>query len=286
MKFQTKALDVLETTSHFLKSGAVESTPAWYTVVGANPPFKNQIKVPTFNYQKVAKEQESFLDTDKESKAKKSTKRFQYNANTGFYKTRITKGNSVETDVYKPIKLKFLQDELRNLFYYQHPWELADGKILVEGNSVVDYEKLDWSSIIQLNKKLDGESVVQRTLYILKDNKKQVKQNPSIEKISLEKAYNQARFEYYQIKMAREAEVQVAQEEATFSGAVFKPSSIEVGFEKESQVLSKWKEDALAETKRIEALRSGNSAGPEAGESEGALDDVFDDIPEAQEESK
>lgn len=241
MKFQTKPLSVLETTSHYLKSGAISKAPAWYNVVGANPPFKNHIKRPTHLQKSLVAQQEAILDTPEEAEAKKNSSKFTFNSKTGMYRTRINKLKS--PDFYKPVKLKFLEDELRALFYDQHPWELADAKVLVEGTSVKSADSYDWSNIVQLGKVLDGESVVQRTLYLLKTSKK----NGS--KLLLEQAYNQARSEYYRVKMARETEVQVAKEEGIFSGAVYGKSHIEEGFENENKVLAKWREDGIRETK-------------------------------------
>lgn len=276
MKLQTKSLEVLERTSKFLKSGVIEQTPAWFNVVSANPPVKNLVRQPNFKYRKTLEEQQSILDTEIEKQNKKLKDAFTYNEDTHFYKTKIKRQ---ENDIYRPIKLKFLEDELRNLFYQQHPWELADPKLLIE-NTGNDAAKQDWSSIIQINKKLDGESVVQRTLYLLKENKDLLKKGAKAKKLSLADAYDIARYEYYQVKMQRELEAQIAKEEAQLYGATFKPSSIEYGFNKEQQVIDQWKADAIEATKKLEASKSSAASGSEQGEGseEGVVDEEFKDV--------
>lgn len=260
MKIQSKPLQVLERTSHFIKEGVIRSSPSWYNVVAANPPTKNLVRLPTFKYQNASQKQvNEVLETcglDKETSLNSTSDLMAYNKESQLYKTRVKKSSK---DVYQPIKLRFLEDELRNLFYLQHPWELADAKVLIENREITAAD-FDWSSIIQLGKKLDGESVVQRTLYILKDNKKQAKLNSEIPRLGLKDAYDQARFEYYQVKMARELEVQAAHEEAAFYGAVYKKGDIEKAFENEETVLAKWRVDGMNATKAFNASRSGNSS--------------------------
>ena len=73
----------------------------------------------------------------------------------------------------------------RRKFYKQHPWELARPKIVVEEDGA-DYVRWDWSKMEQIGKPLDGErytlygmgisdcSVVQRTLYLMREVKSSV----------------------------------------------------------------------------------------------------------------
>lgn len=221
MKLQTKPLSVLERTNHYLRSGAISETPAWFNVVAANPPVKNLVRQANF---KQRKSNNQTLSREKYSQGQ-------------FHKTRSEQHRA---SVYKPVKFQFLQDELRQLFYQQHPWELADAKVLIE-NSGNDSKSQDWSRIVQLNKKLDGESVVQRTLYLMR----------SEGVADIEQAYNQARYEYYLVKMKRELEVQVVKEESLSYGSSFKTNVVDFGFNKEAEVIEKWKVDAIEEGKKF-----------------------------------
>lgn len=158
--------------------------------------------------------------------------------------------------------MQYVEDQLRTLFFDQHPWELSRPKILVE-NSLE--ERFDWSHIQQLGKPLDGESVVQRTMYLLKTDK-----------MDMITAYNQARFEFYRFRIQQEVEEQVAQEEAEMFGSVFNQSMIDFGIEKEQKVIQQWKKKAEQETELVAARRANPSdswISAEAGATEENLDE-------------
>ncbi len=62
--------------------------------------------------------------------------------------------------MFKPQKIVYPEDELRNQFFRDHPWELARPRIVVE-NDGKDYRRVDWSKgIVQKGKKVDGERFV------------------------------------------------------------------------------------------------------------------------------
>ena len=48
------------------------------------------------------------------------------------------------------------EDQLRQQFFGDHPWELARPRIVLEDDGK-DYARFDWSKMLQKNKKLDGE---------------------------------------------------------------------------------------------------------------------------------
>ncbi|GME74809.1 unnamed protein product [Ambrosiozyma monospora] len=183
------ATEVLKRTSDYLKSGLLSSEPSWYKVLAFHPPkydFPKSIRPEVL--QEIKQQELTQLPNS-------TTK------NGDFFVTRI-KPSLFEGDLIRPQKLKFVEDELRDLFYKQHPWELADPKSLIENEHTIDLAKLDWSTMRQYTKILDGESVVQRTLYIAKTSDK-----------SLLEAYEQAKFEYYRLKILDEAERNVTREE-------------------------------------------------------------------------
>lgn len=230
---------VLERTSQYLDSGLVTKQPSWYKVLAYHPPMFNNVKTAKVQLLKKIKGEEdknysAVLNTEKTNK---------------FYKTRLTP-KQMNADLLKPEKLRFAEDDIRTLFYKQHPWELADPKVMNENERNLDIGKLDWSTMRQYTKKLDGESVVQRTLYLVR-----------IQNMSLYKAYEQSKYEYYRLKIEDETEINVAAEQSEMFGAVYNKSAIEYGFDKEMTILSKWKKDAIALTKVIEAKRANASAG-------------------------
>jgi small subunit ribosomal protein S23 len=58
--------------------------------------------------------------------------------------------------MFQPMPIVYPEDKLRSEFFGDHPWELARPRVVLE-NDGKDGEKWDWSRIVQLGKKLDGE---------------------------------------------------------------------------------------------------------------------------------
>lgn len=236
MKIQTNAVNVLERTSAYLRSGLLKNTPAWYDVVASIPPKTKFTREPRLvnpsNSKKLA-----YLGENADVANGK-----------GLFKTRAnTSDKRITTNkLYKAPKLEFVEDRLREVFYQQHPWELSRPKMLVENEGNEEY---DWSRIQQLGKPLDGESVVQRTLYLLKKKEKE----------SLTDAYDQARFEFYRLRMQQEVEQQVAQEESEMFGSIFGPSAIDFGVKQEQKVIDVWKQKAIDQTDLLAAKRANPS---------------------------
>ncbi|ODV95978.1 hypothetical protein PACTADRAFT_49403 [Pachysolen tannophilus NRRL Y-2460] len=244
MKIQTNALNVLERTSHYLKSGLLKKQPLWYKVVAAYPPQKDLTR-------KVKRVNEVLKNASELEPSKKA-----------LYKTRI-QPNRLKNKLYQSQKLKFLEDDLRKLFYEQHPWELADPKNLIENEKIM-HKTLNWKTIRQLYVPLSGESVVQRTLYILEN-----------ENLSLLNAYDKARFEYYRVKIEQESEENISKEESAMYGAVFDKSLVEFGFNKEQEIIEKWKQDAEAATQLLEARFSSRTTAAEEESGPQDKEDVF-----------
>lgn len=246
MKIQSNAAGVLERTSHYLKSGVIRNKPAWYNVVSAVPPATDLTKKPIN------------LQTNQAADPVKEL----FTSRHGVYKTRVSRTERQQNNnsVSRIPKLEFLEDQLRDVFYHQHPWELARPKILVE-NSGDEHAKCDWSHMLQLHKPLDGESVVQRTLYVLQESK----QNG--EETTLFQAYDQARFEFYQLRMAQELESAVAKEELSMFGAVYSSTNMDWGLQKEQEFIDVWVKVGEERTKVREASRSKTSSSVGSDES-------------------
>ncbi|CAI4064558.1 mitochondrial 37S ribosomal protein mS23 SKDI_09G0770 [Saccharomyces kudriavzevii IFO 1802] len=240
MKIQTNAVNVLQRTSAYLKSGLLKETPAWYNVVASIPPSTKFTREPRFNNPS---------NGDTIGELDDVTQRQHANKN-GLYKTRPNTNDkrvSVKK-LYKPPKLTYVEDRLRALFYKQHPWELSRPKILVE-NEIGD-EDYDWGRMLQLGKPLDGESVVQRTMHLLKTKQYE----------DMVEAYDSARYEFYALRMQEETQQQVALEEAEMFGSIFGVSAIEHGIQKEQEVLDVWEKKVIEETELM-AAKSSNPAG-------------------------
>lgn len=254
MKIQTNAVNVLERTSAYLRSGLLKNTPAWYEVVASLPPTTKFTREPNLVNPSNTKKLAHLEEINEKINSK------------GFYKTRASTVDKkpVANKLYKAPQLQFVEDQLREVFYKQHPWELSRAKMLVENEAGESY---DWSHLLQLGKPLDGESVVQRTLYLLKTNGKE----------SFINAYDQARFEFYRLRVQEESEQQVAQEEAEMFGSIFGPSAVDFGVEQEQKFIDIWKKKALEETDLLAARRANPSEAWAAGEEAGGKGDSVEE---------
>ncbi|SCV00883.1 LAME_0G12618g1_1 [Lachancea meyersii CBS 8951] len=234
MKVQQNAVNVLERTSSYLKAGLLTKTPAWYDVVARVPPSKRFVREPRL-----------INPANDEPTSKLPDFGEIYNSQNGTYKTRASRADkkSLTNNLYKAPKLKYAEDKLRELFYEQHPWERSRPKMLVEDAGTRTYE---WHNLQQLGKPLDGESVVQRTMHLLKTK----------EQTELLAAYDQARFEFYRLRIQEEIQTQVAQEEAEMFGTVFGPSAIEFGLQKEQKIIEIWKQKAIDQSELVSARNS------------------------------
>ena len=126
---------------------------------------------------------------------------------------------------------------------------------------------------------LRDSSVVQRQLWL----------RHNVLGISPAQAYDQARKEFYELRLQEEVDRRVAKEEATSTGASFGPSALDIGMDLEDKEYENWKlwaqneVDALAQKRT--AMYSGNAADEAAavdadeGEYNAALEEVSDQIP-------
>ncbi|VVT58632.1 mitochondrial 37S ribosomal protein mS23 [Magnusiomyces paraingens] len=239
MKIQDKATSVLQRTAHLLRAqksssrqaAAEVSEPIWFRVIAQNPPTQN------FAYKA------HNLEKYQEKSAAENSPSLEAHPQTGFYKTRnYIKRSTNPRHLFTPHSIDYFEDKIRALFYEQHPWELARPKLVVETDGK-DSLRTDWSKLDQISKRLDGESVVQRTLYLLENDPKYKETDSWLP------AYDKARLEYYRLRIRQDTRTQVAMEEATMFGAVFGKSELQKGFEKEEQYIEKWNKEAVEETK-------------------------------------
>ncbi|KAF2101085.1 37S ribosomal protein Rsm25, partial [Rhizodiscina lignyota] len=146
---------------------------------------------------------------------------------------------------YKPKRIAYPEDKLRSEFFGDHPWELARPKVILEGTGN-DGKRWNWGwGIDQPGKVLDGESVVQRQLYLMRHHN-----------MTKAAAYDVARREFYDKRHEQEIERRVAKEEALHYGAYFGKSTLEIGEELEDAVWEKWKERAMEHLAQVEVQRA------------------------------
>ncbi|KAK9468186.1 mitochondrial ribosomal protein S25 [Lipomyces arxii] len=204
MKPQKEVVTILKRTSKLLASGTMHGEPAWFKALLATPPSTDFTQI---------------LST-------------RPAVNGAGKKLSVA-------ERFKPQELVYPEDEIRKLFYEQHPWELSRPRILIERDAL-DFRRQDWSKLQQLYQQVDGESVVQRTMWIA--------ENEGLDKME---AYNKARKEFYKIRSKEAIENQTLVEEAKMVGGAFAKSHIEKGIELEKKALNRWKRAAaLASMKR------------------------------------
>ncbi len=139
-------------------------------------------------------------------------------------------------------------------------------------------------STTESNRLLNISSVIQRQMRLMHDE-------PSI---SPAQAYDQARKEFYELRLQEDVERRVAKEEAEATGAYFGKSMLEIGMELEDKVFEEWKEWAAGEVLLMEQKQAAMYTGldnesmatsPDDLETAAAIEEVVDSIPAKGQES-
>ncbi|KAJ5474575.1 hypothetical protein N7475_004141 [Penicillium sp. IBT 31633x] len=251
-KINLTALRVRQTALAQFASGKTSKLPEWVGVVGEIPPAETLIRTRPPQHELVqqrmktlpgsSKPQVVFQVQQKRNKPKKASRLFQ------------------------PVALKYEEDQLRNQFFRDHPWELARPRVLLESTGK-DFEHYDWSHIQQPGKRLDGESVVQRQLWLLNN----------VPDMTRSTAYDIARREFYRLRLKEDIQRRVAAEEATAYGAEFGPSYMEIGMKMENEQYDKWVVWARQSAQVMDQRKAAITGAPELGEtgesSEGAAEE-------------
>ncbi|OAL47161.1 37S ribosomal protein S25, mitochondrial [Pyrenochaeta sp. DS3sAY3a] len=205
-RYDFRALRVRQTAKALFDSKRNHNLPQWYDVVGNIPPSETLAR-PVLRVPKIRH-------------ARKASK------------------------LFKPLPIAYPEDRLRSEFFGDHPWELARPRLVVEdsGNDAKGY---DWSNIVQPGKQLDGESVVQRQMWLMKHR--------SLSKAS---AYDVARREFYHHRHLSEVRSRIAKEEALHVGAYFGKGPLEIGMELEDKSWENWKRWAASQIEDEQAMRA------------------------------
>lgn len=109
-----------------------------------------------------------------------------------------------------------------------------------------------------------------------------------MEGITPAQAYDQARKEFYEMRLQEEVERRVAKEEAISTGAYFGPSILDIGMQLEDKEYENWKAWAQKEVEMLEQRNAAMYTGgvqteapvdADEGEYEAALEEVADQVP-------
>ncbi|POS84824.1 hypothetical protein EPUL_004302 [Erysiphe pulchra] len=209
-----QAARVHQVATQLLKSNTITQAPPWYEVIGRFPPGEFMTRNLPIQLQE---------QTKTHSRKRKPSK------------------------IFRPQKIEYEEDKLRHRFYSDHPWELARPRIVLETYGK-DWQNYDWSRIEQTDKPLDGESVVQRQIWLLEN----------VPEMTTVEAYDIARKEFYALRRSEEVERRIAKEEALSYGAQFGPGPIEWGMKLEDMMYKSWK---IWAQKKLEDIQLKQEAG-------------------------
>ncbi|KAI5299711.1 mitochondrial ribosomal small subunit component [Ascosphaera atra] len=240
-KFNLMALRVRQTAIAQLANGKTHKAPCWLDITSEVPPAQ----VLTRNQAVPHRPEYLRLRTDPITGEVHS-----------IIDAPVVRGNKKKR-AFKPRKIVYEEDELRRQFYKDHPWELARPRVVLE-NRGNDYKFQDWSKLQQPRKKLDGESVVQRQLWLLHN----------VPDITVRQAYDIARSEFYVARQEEQIERSVAHEEALATGAYFNPRMLDVGMQMEDAAFDHWKkwseQELLLQEARLASFAGASTAPEEA----------------------
>ncbi|KAL9002984.1 MAG: hypothetical protein Q9188_004118 [Gyalolechia gomerana] len=247
-RYDFRPLRVHRTASQLFASERIKNVPPWHEVIGTVPPAQTLVRSQPLQHQ----------EKPRRPKTRKPSKLFQ------------------------PQRIIYEEDTLRKEFYGDHPWELARPRVVLE-NDGRDAERKDWSLVSQPDRPVDGESVVQRQMFLLHGNP-ETGQMPD-PNMTPARAYDQARKEFYETRLQQDIERRVAKEEAMATGAYFGKTTLQIGMELEDKIFEEWKAWASREAVQMEqrqaAMYTGvdnetaalpDSSDPELEAAIGALD--------------
>ncbi|KAK2625107.1 hypothetical protein QTJ16_005476 [Diplocarpon rosae] len=226
---------VYQTASQLLETSSISQPPPWFQSIGSIPPTEILTRTQPVQHREV----------NRRSKIRKPSKMF------------------------KPQAIVYEEDKLRLQFFGDHPWELARPRVVLE-NDGKDSQRWDWSRIQQPGKQLNGESVVQRQLWLVRNEGK-----------SHIQAYDIARKEFYALRHEEEVERRVQREEALWTGAYFGKGVLEVGMELEDKSYEAWKAWALKEVNTMNTQRDAAYTGVEKDSEEGEIPTAEEEIEQA-----
>ena len=252
-RYDFRPLRVHQTATQLLQNERISNVPPWYDVIGAIPPSQPLIRTQPFPHER----------TNKQPRTKKASR------------------------LFKPQKITYEEDKLRRDFYGDHPWELARPRMIIEDDGKDSY-KTNWKDIRQPEKALSGEryvlfvltkeatesrSVIQRQMWLQRN----------IPNITKARAYDQARKEFYKLRLVEDTERRVAREEALHVGARFGPSAMEIGMQLENEEYERWKvwaeKQVELQQQRQAALYSGTDSRDSPAEELAAPEESLESIP-------
>ncbi|KAL5342572.1 mitochondrial ribosomal protein S25 [Aspergillus crustosus] len=226
-KYNLTALRVRDTAIASRAAGKPGQIPRWVDVVRDIPPAQVLVRERPQQHQLVRQRLKSIPGSQELQPV--------------FEAQENRKKSKKASRMFLPTEIKYEEDQLRTEFFQDHPWELARPRILLE-TSGKDFKRYNWKTLRQPGRRLDGESVVQRQLWLLNN----------VPDMTKSAAYDIARREFYRLRLQEDIERRVAAEEAEATGAIFGPSRRDIGMQLENQQWEIWKSWAMTEAQIVE----------------------------------
>ena len=120
-RYDLRPAQVLQAANKLIETQKVKQRPPWHQALTEIPPS-----------QVLVRPVQRFTDPRRSRKGKKPSKMFQ------------------------PLPLTYPEDELRSVFFNDHPWELARPRVVLE-DSGNDAKHWNWAKLEQPGKRVDGE---------------------------------------------------------------------------------------------------------------------------------
>ncbi|KAH8685534.1 mitochondrial ribosomal protein S25 [Tricladium varicosporioides] len=234
---------VYQTAAALLECGSIQQPPVWFKTIGSIPPSE----ILTRTQPPIHRDRNSRPISSKRRKPSK---------------------------MFKPLPIEYEEDQLRHEFYRDHPWELARPRIVLE-NDGKDGQKCNWAQIQQHGRQLNGESVVQRQLYLINEEGK-----------AKTEAYDIARKEFYALRHEEEVEQRVAREEALWTGAYFGMSRLDISMQLEDKTYEGWKKWATEKIQLFEQQKDAAYTSTPDTEEVAPTEDFLDEAPVPEEPPK
>lgn len=242
-------------------TGRTRMKPLWLEVVSDIPPAQ------VFTRRQPIQHPLTKLRTKTISPLSMSTTQLPPRPTTEVTAIKPARSKKRASRVFQPVAIRYEEDELRKRFYSDHPWELARPRVVLE-ISGDNYTHRDYSRNVRSpNTHLNGESVVQRQLYLLHN----------VPDITESQAYDMARKEFYAHRLREEIERRVAAEEAEAVGADFGSSLNQRSIELENKMYDdweRWSRQTVVENVQRSAAFTGQFL--EAGGDTGGVRDVVE----------
>lgn len=152
----------------------------------------------------------------------------------------------------RPLPIYYIEDEIRRQFFRDHPFEAFRPTTLIEGEQIAPLHEVKgkaWSRLRQRGRNPKPEDAVQFALNLYNHHD-----------IPLSEAYARAVAQFRSLRSEHHVATTFAVMEAEELGAVFLPTEIEHGFEKEKRALGTWErtkemdQNALTARKRWKAI--------------------------------